>query len=109
MFYKVVDSYSHALEFVPDCYITQDTCDKALDTHSCILKKKKKKKKKKEKKKKKKKKERLKKSDKALNGFFLAFFKIFGLYNTQEMCDRIISDDSFSLTYVPDKYDSKNV
>ena len=96
MFYKVVDSYSHALEFVPDCYITQDTCDKALDTHSCILKKKKKK-------------ERLKKSDKALNGFFLAFFKIFGLYNTQEMCDRIISDDSFSLTYVPDKYDSKNV
>ena len=97
MFYKVVDSYSHALEFVPDCYITQDTCDKALDTHSCILKKKKKKK------------ERLKKSDKALNGFFLAFFKIFGLYNTQEMCDRIISDDSFSLTYVPDKYDSKNV
>ena len=99
MFYKVVDSYSHALEFVPDCYITQDTCDKALDTHSCILKKKKKKKKK----------ERLKKSDKALNGFFLAFFKIFGLYNTQEMCDRIISDDSFSLTYVPDKYDSKNV
>ena len=56
-----------------------------------------------------KKQERLKKSDKALNGFFLAFFKIFGLYNTQEMCDRIISDDSFSLTYVPDKYDSKNV
>ena len=97
MFYKVVDSYSHALEFVPDCYITQDTRDKALDIHSCILKKKKKKK------------ERLKKSDKALNGFFLAFFKIFGLYNTQEMCDRIISDDSFSLTYVPDKYDSKNV
>ena len=97
MFYKVVDSYSHALEFVPDCYITQDTCDKALDTHSCILKKKKKKK------------EINKKSDKALNGFFLAFFKIFGLYNTQEMCYRIISDDSFSLTYVPDKYDSKNV
>ena len=97
MFYKVVDSYSHALEFVPDCYITQDTCDKAIYNHSCILKKKKKKK------------ERLKKSDKALNGFFLAFFKIFGLYNTQEMCDRIISDDSFSLTYVPDKYDSKNV
>ena len=40
-------------------------------------------------------KKRLKKSDKALNDFFLAFFKIFDQYKTQEMCDRIISDDSF--------------
>ena len=38
-FIKVVYSYSHALEFVPDCYITQETCDKVLDTHSCILRK----------------------------------------------------------------------
>ena len=27
---KAVDNYSHALEFVPECYKTQKMCDKAI-------------------------------------------------------------------------------
>ena len=29
---KPVDSYSHALEFIPECYKNPNICDKALDT-----------------------------------------------------------------------------
>ena len=45
--------------------------------------------------------------DKALNNFFFFFFCIFFIpdqYKTQEMCDRIISEDPFSIRYVPDQY-----
>ena len=30
---KVVDNYLHALEYVPDCYMTQNMRDKAVNTH----------------------------------------------------------------------------
>ena len=30
---KVVDNYPHALEFVPDCFKTQKTCNKTVDTY----------------------------------------------------------------------------
>ena len=29
---KAVDSYPHALEFIPKCYNTHKMCDKAVDT-----------------------------------------------------------------------------
>ena len=35
---------------------------------------------------------------------FYFIFYILGQYKTQEMCDRIIYDDLFSLRYVPDQY-----
>ena len=28
---KAVDNYAHALEFVPECYNTQEMCDKDFD------------------------------------------------------------------------------
>ena len=33
MFYKAVDNYAHALEFVRDCYKTQRISNKAIDTY----------------------------------------------------------------------------
>ena len=35
---KAVDNYPHALEFVPDCYMTQEVCDKAVDTYPSTIK-----------------------------------------------------------------------
>ena len=35
---KAVDSYPHALEFVPECYKTQKMCDKAADTYPSMIK-----------------------------------------------------------------------
>ena len=35
---------------------------------------------------------------------FYFIFYILDQYKTQEMCDRIIYDDLFSLRYVPDQY-----
>ena len=40
--------------------------------------------------------------DKAFNKCFPAFFYIPDWYETQEMCDRVISGDPFSLRYVPE-------
>ena len=37
MFNKAVDNYPHALEFVPDCYLTQKMCDKVVNAHSCTI------------------------------------------------------------------------
>ena len=34
---KAVDNYSHALTFIPNCYINQKICDKALDAHQSTL------------------------------------------------------------------------
>ena len=31
---KAVDNYSHALEFIPECYKTQKTCDEVENTKS---------------------------------------------------------------------------
>ena len=31
---KAVDNYSHALEFIPECYKTQKTCDEVVNTKS---------------------------------------------------------------------------
>ena len=30
MYKKVLDNYSHALQFVPDCYKTQNMCNRAV-------------------------------------------------------------------------------
>ena len=35
---KVVDNYSHALEFVPENYKTQKTCDNAASTYLSTIK-----------------------------------------------------------------------
>ena len=35
---KAVDNYPHALEFVPECFMTQKMCNKAVDTHSSTIK-----------------------------------------------------------------------
>ena len=34
---KAVDNYSHALKFVPDCYMTEKMYDKAVNTHSSTI------------------------------------------------------------------------
>ena len=34
---KAVDKYPHALEFVPDCCMTQKMCDKAVNTHPSTI------------------------------------------------------------------------
>ena len=34
---KAVHSYSHALKFVPDCYMTEKMYDKAVNTHSSTI------------------------------------------------------------------------
>ena len=34
---KAVDNYPHASEFVPECYKTQEMCDKVLNTHSSTI------------------------------------------------------------------------
>ena len=34
---KAIDNYPHALEFVPDWYMTQEICDKVVNTHSCTI------------------------------------------------------------------------
>ena len=38
MCHKDVDNYSHALEFVPECYKTQNMCGNTLDTYPSIIK-----------------------------------------------------------------------
>ena len=35
---KVVDNYPHALEFVPDCYKTQEMCNKAVNIYRSTTK-----------------------------------------------------------------------
>ena len=30
---KAIDNYHHVSKFVPDCYMTQNTCDKAANTY----------------------------------------------------------------------------
>ena len=35
---------------------------------------------------------------------FLAFIYIPDWYQTQEMCDKVISEDPFMIAYYPDKY-----
>ena len=40
---------------------------------------------------------------KSVDDYFIALEFIPDRYKTQEMCDRIISDDPFSLGYAPDK------
>ena len=35
---KAVDNYPHALEFVTECYKTQNMCDKAVDTYPSTTK-----------------------------------------------------------------------
>ena len=30
---RVVDCYPHVLEYVPDCYMTQEMCKKLVDTY----------------------------------------------------------------------------
>ena len=48
--------------------------------------------------------------DKAFNKYFcLTFFNISDGYKTQLMCDRIISEDPFSIRYVPDQYKTQQM
>ena len=35
---KAVENYPHALEFVPECFMTQEMCDKAVDTYPATIK-----------------------------------------------------------------------
>ena len=35
---NTVNNYSHALEFVTECYETQKICDKEVDTHPTAIK-----------------------------------------------------------------------
>ena len=52
-----------------------------------------------------------KRFNKAFNKRFLAFIYIPDQYKTQEMCcifDRVISQDSFSIRYVPVQYMTQN-
>ena len=42
--------------------------------------------------------------DEAFNGCFLAFIYIPDRHKTQEMCDRGISENPFSIRYFPDQY-----
>ena len=67
----------HALDFVPECYITQPKCDKAVDTYpstiKCFMTQ--------------------KMCDKAINNhIFFLFNSIPDRYKTQKMCDRAVSD-----------------
>ena len=34
---KAIDNYTHALEFVPHCHMTQKVSDKAVDTHPSTI------------------------------------------------------------------------
>ena len=34
---KPVNNYTHALEFVPNCYKTQKPCNKAVDTYPLTI------------------------------------------------------------------------
>ena len=38
MYNKVVDNYSHASEFFPECQKTQKRCDEAVDTYPYTIK-----------------------------------------------------------------------
>ena len=78
---KPVGSYTHTLEFVPDCYMTQEICHKIANTLSSTIQFV----------------SEFYKCYKAFNKCFLAFFYILDWYKTQEMCDRITSDDPFCL------------
>ena len=42
--------------------------------------------------------------DKSFNKCFIAFIYIPDRYKTQEMCHRVISEDPFSIRYLPDQY-----
>ena len=42
--------------------------------------------------------------DKAANSYFFLFGSIPDRYETQEMCDRAVSDDPFLIAYCPNKY-----
>ena len=87
---KAVDNYRHALKFVPDCYKTQNMCDKAvifiLLQRNLFLNA-----------------VRLKKCMiKLLINVFCIFFYSWPYktrYKTQEMCDRLASEDHFLIVY----------
>ena len=89
---KAVDNYHHASKLVPDCFITQKYVIKlsiliitqhklfliAIRLNKCVIK--------------------------LFNKCFLAFIYIPDQSKTQEMCDRVVSEDPFSIFYCPDKY-----
>ena len=35
---KVVGNYSHALDFVPECFMTKKICDEAVNTYPSTIK-----------------------------------------------------------------------
>ena len=59
---KAVDNYPNALKFVPDCYMTQKMCYRAVNTYHSTI-------------------------------------KLFLISKSQEMCDKVISVDSFAVRY----------
>ena len=90
---KAVDNYPHALEFIPECFMIQRKLSilillqynlflNAIGLKKCVMK--------------------------LLINLFM-FFYIPDRYKTQEMCDRIISDDPFSIRYVPDQYKTQQM
>ena len=44
--------------------------------------------------------------DKAVNMCFFIFDSISDWYKTQQMCERIVSEDPFLIVYCPDKYET---
>ena len=42
--------------------------------------------------------------NKIVNGYFFVFGFIPNRYKTQEMCDRVVSEDPLLKVYCPDKY-----
>ena len=87
---KAVDNYPHASEFVPECFMTQKMCDKAVNTYpstirfvtKCFM--------------------TWEMCDKAVNRCSL-YLSLFLISITQKMCESIISEDLFSIRYVPDQ------
>ena len=71
---KAVHNYLQALNFVTECYKTQNRCDKAVGTECFMIQE---------------------MRDKAVNSYFFLFDSIPDQYKTQEMCDRAVSDDPF--------------
>ena len=71
---KAVENYPHALEVFPGCFKTQKMCDKALKTYLSTIK------------------------------FFPECVMTQDWYETQEMCDRVFSKDTFLIIFCFCKY-----
>ena len=88
---KAVDNYPHALEFVPECFVTKKMYDRAINTYpstinvsECFTTQ--------------------EMCNEAVNKYFFVFDSIADQYITQEICDRVVSEDPFFIVHCPNKY-----